>query len=90
MEVFADPLDPEAHDKFEKWRDRHLRGYVVSSRSKNNAMLHRADCGHLVFSPNDNVSLTAAPKYCSTDKRELENWARENMDKKLKRCRSCM
>ncbi len=93
MEAFADTLGENAHDEFKRWEERNeLEGYVISRRSRNNAMLHRADCRHLTddYGPGAVISPTAKPKICSTDKRELENWARENMDRELKRCRSCM
>ena len=93
MERFADAGSENAHDEYKRWKGRHgSDGYVISCRSKNDAMLHRADCWHLTdddFGPGVVVSLTAKPKYCSTDKQELEKWARENLDKELKRCKTC-
>ncbi len=93
MEVFADAQGENANDEYKSWKEHNRSdGYVISRRSRNDAMLHRADCWHLTddFGPGVVVSLTAKPKYCSTDKRELENWAHENLDKGLKRCRTCM
>lgn len=88
-EVFFDAYDTDAHGKFLKWRERNRRGYVISRRARNDAMLHRAYCGH--FEHGDkSASLTRTMKVCSSDRQELEAWARENMDKKLKKCRSCM
>ncbi len=92
MKVFADAQGEHARDEYKRWKSRHgSDGYVISRRSKNDAMLHRADCSHLIddFGPGVVVSLTAKPKYCSTDKRELENWARDNLGKALKRCKTC-
>ena len=52
-------------------------------------MLHRTFCGH--FEHGDkSASLTRTMKVCSGSKRELEEWARENIRVRLKRCRSCM
>lgn len=88
-EIFYDAYDIDAHDKFIRWIERNQRGYVISRRSPNDAMIHQAYCGH--FKHGDkSVSLTRTMKVCSLDKRELEGWARENIESKLKRCRSCM
>ena len=52
-------------------------------------MLHRTFCGH--FEHGDkSASLTRTMKVCSESKSELEEWARENIRVRLKRCRSCM
>lgn len=89
LEIFFDAYDIYAHDKFLKWRDRNWRGYVISRRSPGDGMLHRADCGH--FEHGDKTaSLTRTMKVCSRKKEDLEKWARENMSRELKRCRSCM
>ncbi len=89
LEVFFDAYDIDAHDKFLKWRERNWRGYVISRRSPSDGMLHQVDCGH--FEHGDkSVSLTRTMKVCSRDRGDLESWARENMGRGLKRCRSCM
>jgi hypothetical protein len=50
---------------------------------------HRSCCGH--FEHGDkSARLTRTMKVCSESKRELEEWARENIRVRLKRCRSCM
>ncbi len=88
-EIFFDAFDPDAHSKFLRWRERNPRAYVISRRSPNDAMLHRAYCGH--FEHGDKgASLTRTMKVCSRDKGEVEGWARGNIETKLKRCRSCM
>lgn len=89
MEIFFDAQDSEAHDKFIRWIERNYRGYVISRRSRSDAMLHRADCGHFKHG-DQSASLTRTMKVCSPNKQDLETWARENIEKKLKRCRSCM
>ncbi len=89
LEIFFDVYDINAHDKFLKWRERNWRGYVISRRSPGDGMLHLADCGH--FEHGDkSASLTRTMKVCSRNKGQLESWARENMSRGLKRCRSCM
>jgi hypothetical protein len=89
LEVFFDAYDEDAHDMFLMWRERNWGGYVVSRRSPGDGMLHQADCGH--FEHGDkSASLTRTMKACSRNKGELESWARENMSRGLKRCRSCM
>ncbi|MDP9438862.1 MAG: hypothetical protein M3P49_08970 [Actinomycetota bacterium] len=93
MKVFADALGESAHEEYKRWKERHESdGYVINRRSRSEAVLHRAGCGHLTddFGPGVTVSLTAKPKYCSTDRRELERWAHDNPNKELKRCGSCM
>ena len=87
--VFYDDYDPDAHGKFLKWRERHLSGYVISRRSPSDAMIHQADCGHFEFG-DESVSLTKTMKVCSASRRELDQWARENMGMPLRTCRSCM
>ena len=88
-EVFFDAYDPDAHEKFLRWRERNRGGYVISRRSASDAMLHRTSCGH--FEHGDkSASLTRAMKICSPNKEELEWWARENVGGRLRRCRDCM
>jgi hypothetical protein len=87
--VFYDAYDPDANGKFLKWRERHLSGYVISRRSPSDAMIHQADCGHFEFG-DESVSLTRTMKVCSASRRELDQWARENMGMPLRTCRSCM
>jgi hypothetical protein len=89
LEIFFDAYDVDAREKFLTWRERNWRGYVIRCRSPGDGMLHRAGCGH--FEHGDKAaSLTHTMKVCSQNKTELEDWARENMSRGLKRCRSCM
>ena len=89
LEVFFDAHDPDAHGKFLRWRERSRGGYVISRRSPSDAMLHRTYCGH--FEHGDkSASLTRTMKVCSRSRRELEDWAREYVRGRLKRCRSCL
>ena len=90
METFFDSWEADAHGKFVEWRDGNQRGYVINRRSPSDAMIHRASCGHLVFDSDEPVSLTRTMKISSSDKGELEGWARGNLNAALKRCRSCM
>ena len=87
--IFYDAYDASAHDKFIRWVERNQRGYVISRRSPGDAMIHQAYCGHFKFG-DESASLTRTMKVCSTSRRELEGWARENLDTALKTCRSCM
>jgi hypothetical protein len=89
MEILFDAEDQNAHGKFLSWIERNQRGYVVSRRSRSAAMLHRSYCGHFKHG-DESASLTRVMKACSTDKQELESWARENVEKRLKRCRDCL
>jgi hypothetical protein len=87
--TFYDAYDAHAHDKFIRWIERNQRGYVISRRSPSDAMIHQAYCGH--FKHGDtSASLTRTMKVCSTSRRELDRWARENLDTALRTCRSCM
>ncbi len=87
--IFYDAYDANAHDKFIRWVERNQNRYVVSRKSSNEAMIHHSYCGH--FKHGDkSASLTRTMKVCSTSRRELDRWGRENMGTALKPCRSCM
>jgi hypothetical protein len=87
--IFFDAYDANAHDKFIRWIERNQKGYVISRRSPSDAMIHQAYCGH--FKHGDkSASLTRTMKVCSSSRRELDRWARENMGAALRPCRSCM
>jgi hypothetical protein len=87
--IFYDDYDADAHDKFVRWIERNQSRYVVSRKSSNEAMIHHAYCGH--FKHGDkSASLTRTMKICSSSRRELDRWARENTGTALKPCRSCM
>ena len=73
MKLFSETVDPNSRKEFEKWIIRNPNGFAISRRSKNDAMIHRGKCGHFKHS-DKSASLTANPKICSTDKRELEAW----------------
>jgi hypothetical protein len=73
VKVFSETLVPNSRDEFEKWIDRNPSGFVISRRSKDDAMIHQGRCGHFKHSDRS-ASLTANPKICSTDRRELETW----------------
>ncbi len=87
--IFYDAYDANAHDEFIRWIERNQSRYVVSRRSSNVAMIHHGYCGH--FKHGDkSASLTRTMKICSSSRRELDRWARENMGIALKPCRSCI
>ncbi len=87
--IFYDAYDAHAHDKFIRWIERNQSRYVVSRKSPNDAVIHHAYCGH--FKHGDkSASLTRTMKVCSSSRRELDRWARENMAMTLRTCRSCM
>jgi hypothetical protein len=95
IETFFDRDDDNAHDHFQRWRSRYWDdGFFLNYKSPNNVMLHRSPCPHLGDTDWARAeygfhSLTRSKKVCSTDRRELEQWAREHTASSLKRCRDC-
>ena len=65
------------------------KAYENAGGGEGTAMLHRAYCGHFDHGYMS-ASLTRTMKVCSSNKGDLEAWARKNLTAKLKRCRSCM
>jgi hypothetical protein len=66
----------------------------VNYKSPNNVMLHRSPCLHLgdtnwAAYEHGWGSLTRNRKVCTTDRRELEEWAKQNTTADLKWCRDC-
>ena len=64
---FDNETSPASHAEFERWRSEHPRGFVINRQSRERGMLHFANCYHMTFRPEDNVSLTRNPKLASTD-----------------------
>jgi hypothetical protein len=91
---FHDRDDNDAHAKFQQWRRQHFEdGYFLNYKGPNNTMLHRSLCWHhgdANWKRNEEWgSLTAYKKVCSTDRGELEQWARNNGVQMLKQCQHC-
>ncbi len=65
-------------EQFQEWRRNNPSGFFVNCKSANDLMLHRANCWHhgdTQTGPEEWGSLTAKLKVCSTNRRELEEWA---------------
>ena len=60
--------------------------YVLNIRG-NQLMLHLAGCGHFKFRETDEI--TFAPKLVSSDRDELDAWAKKEAGKHYSICRSC-
>ena len=80
-----DRKDPSASAAFEKWRNGNSAALFVNFKSPNNMMLHKTDCGHFVFGRD--VNLVRHKKICSSDRRELEDWAKQFGE--LRNCPDC-
>ena len=95
IETFFDRDDENSHESFQRWRSRHWDdGYFLNRKSSRDVMLHRSPCPHLGDTDWGRGeqgwgSLTRNKKVCSTDRRELERWASENVTAALKRCKDC-
>ena len=68
---FSDRQDAEAHQAFARWKNEHPSGFVLNLQGVGRAMLHVADCLHLNFASDDDVSLTAKAKLASLRLRDL-------------------
>ncbi len=88
VQEFDHAKDGDASERgFQAWRKAHPRGYVINRAGKT-LMLHFADCWHFHDEP-AGVNNTKKPKICSTDRVELENWAREHGVEGLVDCKTC-
>lgn len=90
--VFYDGYSENAHAEFQQWRQQHQDGYFLNYRSLNDTMLHRSPCWHHgddQARSEEDGSLTAKMKLCSTNREDLERWADKNGIENLKRCQHC-
>ena len=87
MEVFEYARENSASERFLDWRLNNPEGFVVNYKGKNNAMLHRAKCGHFEFKRK--VNLAASQKACSLDRKQVEEWASSEGISQLKLCSDC-
>ena len=97
LEKFSDRDSENAHAEFQKWRQQHFEdGYFLNYKGPSNTTLHRSTCWrHFGDTDWDRYregwgSLTRSMKICSTDRRELMQWARENRVDDPKQCQHCM
>lgn len=89
MEIYHETKDRSANDAFVRWRDGNSDGLFVNRRSPSQIMLHRSDCDHFDFNEKEKISLTKNMKVCSTDRWELESWAKVNGTQALRYCSHC-
>jgi hypothetical protein len=91
---FHDQTDIAAHDLFQKWRRENWdNGYFINCKSGSHLILHRVHCQH----PGDGEwssseaghSLTTFKKVCSTNVRELCQWAEKASKANLEFCKDC-
>ena len=87
MKEFRDTAGSSDHDNFVRWMDENPNGFFLNYKSPSSFMLHRVHCDHLDFK--EKVSLTSNRKLCSTDREELETWAKERSAQKLRYCSNC-
>jgi hypothetical protein len=88
MKKFRDTESQNYQDDFVKWLRENPQGYVVNDRGRDGLMIHRATCFH--FRPHDKWAKTNTLKACSLEKRELEDWARNERNEDLLACNDCM
>ena len=89
---FLDGEQPHAHDFFQRWRADHPVSFFVNCRASGGWMLHRVGCFHpgdTDWTSGKSGSLTRVRKVCSTSRRELIEWARQNAPAALKKCNDC-
>jgi hypothetical protein len=90
---FYDGDDDNAHTKFQQWRHQHYQdGYFLNYKGLSNTMLHRVPCWHLrdPWDRNEELgSLTRRRKVCSTNRRDLEQWAKKRGVRTLGQCQDC-
>jgi hypothetical protein len=91
---FHDETHNEAHDLFQRWRRENWDGgYFINFKSRTRFVLHTASCTH----PGDGEwiqeengsTLTKNKKACSTDLKELLNWAKQVGVGKVEACKDC-
>ena len=86
MTIF-NPKDENASDKFLKWTGQNTGAFFLNIKSPNDIMLHKVPCGHFVFK--EEVNLARHKKVCSSNRRELEIWADNHGNARLKICSTC-
>lgn len=83
---------------YQRWMSAHRRGYVLSTEKRSSSRrlsLHRSRCNHVsVYGPGQEPGCFTAKstiKVCSTDRAELERWAKEKREngESIKGCRTC-
>ncbi len=79
-------------DGYLRWVETNVDGFVVNcyrNARPGYRMLHRATCRTIKTPARKNYTTQAYMKVCSTDRAELEAWARFRLGGKVTRCGSC-
>ena len=80
---------PEFHNDdlgFERWRDSHPRGYIVT---QGNPLVHRGNCNNMKSFIVITSKMTTRKKYCFETEAELEAWARTGQRALRRNCKNC-
>lgn len=75
-----------------RWVEDHSDGYVVNcyrTPSPSYLKLHRATCRWIQTEKWTNYTTKTYMKVCSSDKAELDTWARHDIDGELDPCKHC-
>ena len=62
--------------EFRQWLAENPDGFFVNLTRARTGRLHRGDCPHMKFRPNDPFDLVIRPKWAADKRRELEEHAR--------------
>lgn len=94
MQQFHNELQPDAHTQFQRWRREHPDGYFLTAKTQSSYILHHVSCRHVgndTWEPEDahGESLTAQTKVCSTDDKQIEEWA-VAQGASVKDCKDCI
>ncbi len=73
---------------FQKWQDENPNGFFIS-KGKKGLMIHRPNCPSFEYTEELPHGLTNNKKICSTDKKELEEYAETRKPLALVVCTRC-
>jgi hypothetical protein len=92
VSVFFDEDSADAHDAFQRWRTDNPVGFFLNCRTSGGWMLHRVNCphhGNTDWAAGPWGCLTRTRKVCSTERKELLQWARQEGESDVKQCSDC-
>lgn len=76
-----------ADKQFKEWQSSNSDGFYLNVKSKNDAMIHRADCWH--FGTDGILNAAKNLKICSSGFEELKEYSAQNYPN-YKICSSCL
>ncbi len=90
MQIFdyVDGRDATEKD-FRIWRTQYPKWFIIQPKD-GTFMLHLSDCSSFDYKDTTQVTLTRKAKRCSSDREELEAWAKEQNVMPLLYCSRCM